>query len=128
MSLFHIQVDISCTGQVKWQQLCSYLLLEYSERERASIPRAALQDSQQQLRHCSHNKVRPTGLNLLNDKGMFRLHPERPDVMSFRNTKYSISTALSRDGLHPLHTHLSRDCKQRAVCSLYLVVVVVLYN
>lgn len=67
MSLFHIQVDISCTGQVKWQQLCSYLLLEYSERERASIPRAALQDSQQQLRHCSHNKVRSIGLNLLND-------------------------------------------------------------
>lgn len=54
---FHIQVDISGTGQVKWQQLCSYLLLEYTERELASIPRAALHGSQQQLRHCSHSKV-----------------------------------------------------------------------
>lgn len=54
---YNIQVDISCTGQVKWQQMCSYLLLDYAERERASIPRAALLDSQQQIRHCSHNKV-----------------------------------------------------------------------
>lgn len=55
--IYNIQVDISCTGQVKWQQMCSYLLLDYAERERASIPRAALLDSQQQIRHCSHNKV-----------------------------------------------------------------------
>lgn len=54
----YIQVDISCTGQVRWQQLCSYLLLEYTERERASIPTAALLDSQSQIRHCAHNKVR----------------------------------------------------------------------
>lgn len=53
----HNQVDIRCTGQVKWEQLCSYLLLEYTERERASVPKAALQDSQQLIRHCSHNKV-----------------------------------------------------------------------
>ncbi|KAM7381893.1 hypothetical protein PAMA_012648 [Pampus argenteus] len=45
---------------MKWQQLCSYLLLEYTERERASIPRAALLDSQPQIRHCSHNKREPT--------------------------------------------------------------------
>ncbi|XP_037611582.1 WD repeat-containing protein 49 isoform X2 [Sebastes umbrosus] len=57
---FFSEVDISCTGQVKWQQLCSYLLLEYTERERASIPRAALLDSQPQIRHCSHNKREPT--------------------------------------------------------------------
>ncbi|XP_070783771.1 cilia- and flagella-associated protein 337 [Enoplosus armatus] len=57
---FFSEVDISCTGQVKWQQLCSYLLLEYTERERASIPIAALLDSQPQIRHCSHNKREPT--------------------------------------------------------------------
>ncbi|XP_059180010.1 WD repeat-containing protein on Y chromosome [Centropristis striata] len=57
---FFSEVDISCTGQVKWQQLCSYLLLEYTERERASIPRAALLDTQPQIRHCSHNKREPT--------------------------------------------------------------------
>ncbi|KAM9336618.1 cilia- and flagella-associated protein 337 [Symphorus nematophorus] len=57
---FFSEVDICCTGQVKWQQLCSYLLLEYTERERASIPRAALLDSQPQIRHCSHNKREPT--------------------------------------------------------------------
>nr|XP_020461736.1 WD repeat-containing protein 49-like isoform X2 [Monopterus albus] len=57
---FFSEVDISCTGQVKWQQLCSYLLLEYTERERASIPAAALLDSQPQIRHCSHNKREPT--------------------------------------------------------------------
>ncbi|XP_032358041.1 WD repeat-containing protein 49 isoform X1 [Etheostoma spectabile] len=57
---FFSEVDISCTGQVKWQQLCSYLLLEYTERERASIPRAAPLDSQPQIRHCSHNKREPT--------------------------------------------------------------------
>lgn len=51
------QVDISCTGQVTWDQLCSHLLLEYTERERASIPRAALLDLQPQIRHCPHNKV-----------------------------------------------------------------------
>ncbi|KAK9529892.1 hypothetical protein VZT92_011441 [Zoarces viviparus] len=58
---FFGEVDISCTGQVKWQQLCSYLLLEYTERERASIPRAALLTvSQPQIKHCSHNKREPT--------------------------------------------------------------------
>ncbi|KAM7371002.1 hypothetical protein PAMP_010508 [Pampus punctatissimus] len=57
---FFNEVDICCTGQMKWQQLCSYLLLEYTERERASIPRAALLDSQPQIRHCSHNKREPT--------------------------------------------------------------------
>ncbi|XP_054455444.1 uncharacterized protein LOC129091775 [Anoplopoma fimbria] len=57
---FFGEVDISCTGQVKWQQLCSYLLLEYTERDRASIPRAALLDSRPQIRHCSHNKREPT--------------------------------------------------------------------
>uniref|UniRef100_A0A8P4GJ23 Si:dkey-202c14.3 n=1 Tax=Dicentrarchus labrax TaxID=13489 RepID=A0A8P4GJ23_DICLA len=57
---FFSEVDISCTGQVKWQQLCSYLLLEYTERERASIPRAALLDSQPQIKHCSQNKREPT--------------------------------------------------------------------
>lgn len=62
LKLFYVQVDITCTGQVEWQQLCSYLLLEYTERERASIPRAALLDSQPLIRHCSHNKVGPTWL------------------------------------------------------------------
>ncbi|XP_040885366.1 WD repeat-containing protein 49 [Toxotes jaculatrix] len=57
---FFSEVDISCTGEVRWQQLCSYLLLEYTERERASIPTAALLDSQPQFRHCSHNKREPT--------------------------------------------------------------------
>ncbi|XP_044035697.1 WD repeat-containing protein on Y chromosome isoform X2 [Siniperca chuatsi] len=57
---FFNEVDISCTAQVKWQQLCSYLFLEYTERERTSIPRAALLDSQPQIRHCSHNKREPT--------------------------------------------------------------------
>ncbi|KAI3365604.1 hypothetical protein L3Q82_010679, partial [Scortum barcoo] len=57
---FFSEVDISCSGQVTWQQLCSYLLLEYTERERASIPTAALLDSQPQIRHCSHNKREPT--------------------------------------------------------------------
>ncbi|XP_039991300.1 WD repeat-containing protein on Y chromosome isoform X2 [Xiphias gladius] len=57
---FFSEVDISCTGQVRWQQLCSYLLLEYTERERASIPTPALLDSQPQIRHCSHNKREPT--------------------------------------------------------------------
>ncbi|XP_026171024.1 WD repeat-containing protein on Y chromosome isoform X2 [Mastacembelus armatus] len=57
---FFNEVDISCTGQVRWQQLCSYLLLEYTERERASIPTASLLDTQPQIRHCSHNKRGPT--------------------------------------------------------------------
>ncbi|XP_022598764.1 WD repeat-containing protein on Y chromosome-like isoform X2 [Seriola dumerili] len=57
---FFSEVDITCTGQVNWQQLCSYLLLEYTERQRASIPTAALLDSQPQIRHCSHNKREPT--------------------------------------------------------------------
>ncbi|XP_047464109.1 WD repeat-containing protein 49-like isoform X3 [Mugil cephalus] len=57
---FFSEVDISCTGLLKWQQLCSYLILEYTERQRASIPTAALLDSQPQIRHCSHNKREPT--------------------------------------------------------------------
>ncbi|XP_041828940.1 WD repeat-containing protein 49 [Melanotaenia boesemani] len=57
---FFSEVDIGCTGQVKWQQLCSYLLLEYTERQRASVPTAALLDSHPQFRHCSHNKREPT--------------------------------------------------------------------
>ncbi|XP_020503835.2 cilia- and flagella-associated protein 337 [Labrus bergylta] len=57
---FFNEVDICCSGQVNWQQLCSYLLLEYTERERASIPRAALLDTQLQVRHCSQNKQEPT--------------------------------------------------------------------
>lgn len=50
------QVDISCSGQVTWKQLCSYLLLEFTERERASVPTAALLQ-QPHVQHCSHNKV-----------------------------------------------------------------------
>ncbi|KAM9425879.1 cilia- and flagella-associated protein 337-like [Pholidichthys leucotaenia] len=57
---FFTEVDISCTGRVKWQQVCSYFLLEYSERQRASISMAALLDTQPQIRHCSHNKREPT--------------------------------------------------------------------
>ncbi|XP_071319390.1 cilia- and flagella-associated protein 337 isoform X1 [Trachinotus anak] len=57
---FFSEVDITCTGQVRWQQLCSYLLLEYTERERASVPTAALLDSQPQIRHCPHNKRETT--------------------------------------------------------------------
>ncbi|KAJ4940302.1 hypothetical protein JOQ06_026611 [Pogonophryne albipinna] len=57
---FFSEVDISCSGQVRWQQLCSYLLLEFTERERASIPRAALLDKQPLIRLCSHNKREPT--------------------------------------------------------------------
>ncbi|KAJ0060181.1 hypothetical protein NL108_004028, partial [Boleophthalmus pectinirostris] len=53
-------VDICCTGQVSWQQLCSYLLLEYSDRCRASVPAAALQDAQPVYRHCAHNQREPT--------------------------------------------------------------------
>lgn len=71
---FHIKVDISCTGQVKWQQLCSYLHLEYTERERASIPRAALLDSQPQIRHCSHNKVGSTSPHQVHWEGQVHLH------------------------------------------------------
>lgn len=52
------QVDIDCAGRVTWQQLCSYLHLEYAERERASIPRAALLDAAPLIRHCPHNTVR----------------------------------------------------------------------
>ncbi|KAM3591772.1 uncharacterized protein V6R79_007053 [Siganus canaliculatus] len=57
---FFSEVDIGCSRQVTWQQLCSYLLLEYTERGRASIPRAALLESQPLLRHCPHNKREPT--------------------------------------------------------------------
>ncbi|XP_068161900.1 cilia- and flagella-associated protein 337 [Antennarius striatus] len=57
---FFDEVDVTCTGQVTLQQLCSYLLLEYTDRERASIPRAALQDSQPLIRHCPHNKREAT--------------------------------------------------------------------
>ncbi|TKS90001.1 WD repeat-containing protein 49 [Collichthys lucidus] len=68
---FFSEVDISCTGQVTWQQLCSYLLLEYTERERASIPTAALLDSQPLIRHCSINKNpdRPSLLLMGDEKG-----------------------------------------------------------
>ncbi|KAK2820770.1 hypothetical protein Q5P01_023729 [Channa striata] len=57
---FFNEVDISCTGRVRWQQLCSYLFLEYTERERASIPTAALLDAEPQIRHSPHNKREPT--------------------------------------------------------------------
>ncbi|XP_058476457.1 WD repeat-containing protein on Y chromosome [Solea solea] len=57
---FFWEVDISCTGQVRWKQLCSYLLLEYTEREHTSIPKAALRDLLPQIRHCSHNKREST--------------------------------------------------------------------
>uniref|UniRef100_UPI0037E9BE00 cilia- and flagella-associated protein 337 n=1 Tax=Semicossyphus pulcher TaxID=241346 RepID=UPI0037E9BE00 len=57
---FFSEVDITCSREVKWQQLCSYLLLEYTERQRASIPRAALLDTQPQITHCSHNKREST--------------------------------------------------------------------
>ncbi|CAG5909022.1 unnamed protein product, partial [Menidia menidia] len=54
------EVDISCTGEVNWRQLCSYLLLEYTETQRASVPIAALLDAQPQFKHCSHNRREPT--------------------------------------------------------------------
>ncbi|XP_072311931.1 uncharacterized protein [Eucyclogobius newberryi] len=61
---FFEEVDICCTGQVSMQQMYSYLLLEYSQRSRASVPAPALlrtaQDSQQTIRHCSSNKREPT--------------------------------------------------------------------
>ncbi|KAM3859581.1 cilia- and flagella-associated protein 337-like [Diretmus argenteus] len=57
---FFSEVDIDCVGRVSWQQLCSYLLLEYTERDRSSRPRAAVLDTEPQIRHCSHNKLEPT--------------------------------------------------------------------
>ncbi|XP_034563346.1 WD repeat-containing protein 49 [Notolabrus celidotus] len=57
---FFSEVDTCCSGEVNWQQLCSYLLLEYTERERTSIPISALLDTQPLIRHCSHNKREPT--------------------------------------------------------------------
>ncbi|KAM9837980.1 cilia- and flagella-associated protein 337 [Aulostomus maculatus] len=57
---FFSEVDICCTGRMKWEQLCSYLLLEYTESEQASIPRAALLNSEMQVQHCYHNKREPT--------------------------------------------------------------------
>ncbi|XP_024913730.1 WD repeat-containing protein 49 isoform X3 [Cynoglossus semilaevis] len=56
---FFCEVDISCSGQVTWKQLCSYLLLEFTERERASVPTAALLQ-QPHVQHCSHNKRETT--------------------------------------------------------------------
>ncbi|KAK7919797.1 hypothetical protein WMY93_011081 [Mugilogobius chulae] len=56
---FFNEVDICCTGKVSWQQLCSYFLQEYSQRSRASVPAAAVQDKQR-IRHCSHNQREPT--------------------------------------------------------------------
>ncbi|XP_071402332.1 cilia- and flagella-associated protein 337 [Centroberyx affinis] len=57
---FFSEVDIDCVGRVDWQRLCSYLFLEFTERNRASNPRAALLDTELQIRHCSHNKREPT--------------------------------------------------------------------
>uniref|UniRef100_A0A1A7ZAZ8 Si:dkey-202c14.3 n=1 Tax=Nothobranchius furzeri TaxID=105023 RepID=A0A1A7ZAZ8_NOTFU len=57
---FFSEVDVCCTGRVKWQQLSSYLFLELTERQRAFNPPAALLDTQPQIRHCSHNKREAT--------------------------------------------------------------------
>ncbi|XP_023804859.1 WD repeat-containing protein on Y chromosome isoform X2 [Oryzias latipes] len=54
------EIDISHAGEVTWQQLCSYLLQEYKERQRASTPPAALLDAQPQFTLCSQNKREPT--------------------------------------------------------------------
>ncbi|CAJ1080773.1 WD repeat-containing protein 49 [Xyrichtys novacula] len=57
---FFNEVDCCCSGEMSWQKLVSYLQLEYTERERSSIPRSALLDTKPQIIHCLHNKRQPT--------------------------------------------------------------------
>ncbi|CAL1599108.1 unnamed protein product [Knipowitschia caucasica] len=56
---FFDEVDICGSGRLSWQQLSSYLLLEYSHRHQASVP-AALHQTRPLIRHCSRNKQEPT--------------------------------------------------------------------
>ncbi|MFT7804220.1 WD repeat-containing protein on Y chromosome-like [Arapaima gigas] len=50
------KVDASFEGYVDWDKLCSYLLLQYREKEFVTQPRASVLSSRPLIRHCLHNK------------------------------------------------------------------------
>ncbi|KAM4624514.1 cilia- and flagella-associated protein 337 [Polymixia lowei] len=57
---FFREIDINGAGRVDWQQLSSFLLCHYAERDASSKPGDAVLDAEPQIRHCSHNKREPT--------------------------------------------------------------------
>ncbi|XP_036384187.1 WD repeat-containing protein on Y chromosome [Megalops cyprinoides] len=53
------KMDTSCDGYVDWDEFCTYMLLEYREKDRTVKPRDALLSPQPLIRHCPCNKQEP---------------------------------------------------------------------
>ncbi|KAG7491778.1 hypothetical protein MATL_G00007240 [Megalops atlanticus] len=51
------KVDTSCDGYVDWDEFCTYMLLQYREKDRTVQPRDALLSPQPLIRHCPYNKL-----------------------------------------------------------------------
>ncbi|MBN3300586.1 WDR49 protein, partial [Amia calva] len=54
------QVDTSCDGYVDWDEFCTYMLLQYNERDYAGHHKDTFLSTQPLIKHCLYNKQEPT--------------------------------------------------------------------
>ncbi|MBN3313526.1 WDR49 protein, partial [Atractosteus spatula] len=57
MELLFNKVDTSCDGYVDWEEFCTYLLLQYKEKDYTGRQRETFLSTQPVIRHCLYNKV-----------------------------------------------------------------------
>lgn len=60
MELLFNKVDTSCDGYVDWDEFCTYMLLQYKERDFVSTRRETFLETQPLIRLCLHNKQEVT--------------------------------------------------------------------
>ncbi|RXM33828.1 WD repeat-containing protein 49 [Acipenser ruthenus] len=60
MELLFNKVDTSCDGYVDWDEFCTYMLLQYKERDFVSTRRETFLGTQPLIRLCLHNKQEVT--------------------------------------------------------------------
>nr|XP_015211450.1 PREDICTED: WD repeat-containing protein on Y chromosome-like isoform X2 [Lepisosteus oculatus] len=60
MELLFNKVDTSCDGYVDWEEFCTYLLLQYKEKDYTGRQRETFLSTQPIIRHCLYNKQEPT--------------------------------------------------------------------
>ncbi|XP_066560708.1 cilia- and flagella-associated protein 337 [Amia ocellicauda] len=60
MELLFNKVDTSCDGYVDWDEFCTYMLLQYNERDYAGHHKDTFLSTQPLIKHCLYNKQEPT--------------------------------------------------------------------
>jgi len=53
----YTQIDTTCDGLINWNQFCSYLLMQFQDKDKLMYGRPVPFQSQVKLRHNLYNKV-----------------------------------------------------------------------